>query len=121
MLLGNIANGPKERTVSKEKGEEFADANDLPFYEVSAKENTNLNEAVYNLTNLILSRLENRKSGGSKLYTPDSVRLKPEPFNQELSKETPRIDVGIDNDEDSVVLEEKRKSVGGDEEQGCAC
>ena len=45
------------RVVTREKGEFFAKENNMPFFEVSTKTNTNIDEAFETLVRLILSRL----------------------------------------------------------------
>ena len=51
MLLGNKADlVPNQRQVLKEKGLEFANANNMLFFEVSAKSRVNLEAAFEELT-----------------------------------------------------------------------
>ena len=44
------------RVIPKERGEQLAEELNIPFLEISAKSNTNVNEAIETLVGLILSR-----------------------------------------------------------------
>ncbi|KAJ5077380.1 ras family-domain-containing protein [Anaeramoeba ignava] len=58
ILIGNKSDLEEKRKVSKEKGKQFADNLDIPFYEVSAKDNTNIDEAFLELTRNILENID---------------------------------------------------------------
>ena len=49
VLIGNKID--KEREVTTEEGQKFADSNNMPFYETSAKEGINVNECIKSLIN----------------------------------------------------------------------
>ena len=49
------------RVVSKEEGTQFASLNELPFYETSAKRNTNVDELFDGLIDLLLTPEEEQK------------------------------------------------------------
>ncbi|XP_068090839.1 ras-related protein Rab-8B-like isoform X1 [Hyperolius riggenbachi] len=53
VLLGNKCDKEDEREVSKERGEKLAWQYGIPFFETSAKENTNIDEAFLLLANAI--------------------------------------------------------------------
>lgn len=42
MLVGNKSDMEEERTITKQKGLEYAEKNKIAFYEVSAKDGTNV-------------------------------------------------------------------------------
>ena len=50
MLLGNKIDLSEKRVITTEQGIEFAKENRLGFYETSAKEGVNVNEAIERLT-----------------------------------------------------------------------
>ncbi|KAJ5080695.1 small gtp binding protein rab8 [Anaeramoeba ignava] len=54
ILIGNKCDLENQREVSKEKGKEFADKIGIPFFETSAKENINIDEAFEKLIKMIL-------------------------------------------------------------------
>ena len=47
MLVGNKSDLEEHRVISKQKGFEYAESNKIAFYEVSAKDGTNV-ELVFN-------------------------------------------------------------------------
>ena len=57
MLLGNNCHKTEERKISKEKGEEAARENGFLFFEVSIKENINMEESVLRMTEEILKKV----------------------------------------------------------------
>ena len=68
-LVGNKIDC-EERVVSKEDGENLAKANNLKFYESSAKENINISEVFQDLIeNIVLNYSNNAPVGGTKLPT----------------------------------------------------
>jgi GTPase SAR1 family protein len=60
MLVGNKCDLEHLRKISKQKGIEYAERNKIPFYEVSAKEGTNI-ELIFTKiaegTNYLISEL----------------------------------------------------------------
>ncbi|KAJ5077385.1 ras-related protein rab-13 [Anaeramoeba ignava] len=50
ILIGNKCDLEEKRQVSKEKGKEFADEYKIPFYEVSAKNNINIDNTFFEIT-----------------------------------------------------------------------
>ena len=67
ILVGNKNDMEKERKVSFEKGMEFADLHGMKFFETSAKENRNVEEAFKEMTKDIINSLKkvNEKANAS--------------------------------------------------------
>ena len=69
ILIGNKCDWEEKRTVSKEQGQALADELGIPFLEVSAKANINIEEAFFSLANDIKKRIidtsSKEASGGS--------------------------------------------------------
>ena len=67
ILIGNKNDMEKERKVSFEKGMEFADLHGMKFFETSAKENKNVEEAFKEMTKDIINSLKkvNEKANAS--------------------------------------------------------
>ena len=67
ILIGNKNDMEKERKVSFEKGMEFADLHGMKFFETSAKENRNVEEAFKEMTKDIINSLKkvNEKANAS--------------------------------------------------------
>ena len=63
VLVGNKCD-KDDRKVSYEEGQKLAEANNMPFYETSAKTNQNVNEVFTFLTQEILKTNENKNPGG---------------------------------------------------------
>ena len=55
-MAGNKSDMESRRVIPKERGEQLAGELDIPFLEISAKSNTNVNETIETLVGLILSR-----------------------------------------------------------------
>ncbi len=55
ILVGNKSDLAKKRTVTYKEGAELAELFGCPFYEVSAKEGTNVEEAVHTLVESIVA------------------------------------------------------------------
>ncbi|KAJ5072770.1 ras-related protein rabd2a-like [Anaeramoeba ignava] len=58
ILIGNKNDLEEKRIISKEEGKELADKLQIPFYEVSAKNNINIDDAFYHLTTNILENID---------------------------------------------------------------
>ena len=69
ILIGNKCDWEEKRAVSKEQGQALADELGIPFLEVSAKANINIEEAFFSLANDIKKRIidtsSKEASGGS--------------------------------------------------------
>jgi GTPase SAR1 family protein len=57
MLIGNKCDWEEKRAVSTEQGQQLADELGIPFLEVSAKNNINIDTAFYNLAADIKKRI----------------------------------------------------------------
>ena len=72
ILVGNKCDLEEERQVKKEEGKDYAKKEKIKFYEVSAKEGTNINTAFDTLVKDILSTYspsELMKKRGSKMLS----------------------------------------------------
>ncbi|KAJ5072769.1 small gtp binding protein rab8 [Anaeramoeba ignava] len=70
ILIGNKNDLEEKRIISKEKGKEFADKLQIPFYEVSAKNNINIDDAFFHLATNILENIdENNQLKPKNKYT----------------------------------------------------
>ncbi|KAJ5077379.1 ras family-domain-containing protein [Anaeramoeba ignava] len=61
ILIGNKCDLEEKRQISKEYAQEFADKLEIPFYEVSAKDNINIDNIFNSLTSNILENLDENK------------------------------------------------------------
>ena len=68
-LIGNKCDLEGKRAVSYEEGKNFADENNLLFYETSAKDGTNIQECFNESTTLLVDKIE---SGQIRLDTANS-------------------------------------------------
>jgi len=57
VLIGNKCDLENEKAIPKEKGQEIADEYDVKFFETSAKENINVQEAFSCLVNMVCDRM----------------------------------------------------------------
>ena len=57
ILIGNKCDWEEKRVVSTERGQQLADELGIPFLEVSAKTNTNIDKAFYSLAADIKKRI----------------------------------------------------------------
>lgn len=57
ILIGNKCDWEEKRVVSTERGQQLADELGIPFLEVSAKTNTNIDKAFYSLAGDIKKRI----------------------------------------------------------------
>eukprot|EP01125_Pyxidicula_operculata_P004641 TRINITY_DN1745_c0_g1_i1.p1 TRINITY_DN1745_c0_g1~~TRINITY_DN1745_c0_g1_i1.p1 ORF type:complete len:126 (-),score=14.32 TRINITY_DN1745_c0_g1_i1:115-492(-) len=55
ILVGSKSDLDENRSVSYEEGQKFADSHGMPFYEISSKMNTNIDEIFENATTQLLS------------------------------------------------------------------
>lgn len=63
ILIGNKCDWEEKRVVSTERGQQLADELGIPFLEVSAKSNINIDKAFYSLAADIKKRLiDNQKN-----------------------------------------------------------
>ena len=67
ILCGNKSDKKKERKITKEEGENLAKNYGIPFFECSAKNNTNINEMFNTMAQNIYSKVGNRYSIAVKL------------------------------------------------------
>ena len=61
LLIGNKSDLEEQRAIKKEEGEEFASINGLEFFETSAKENYQVQEAFITLTRDIIKTVSKEK------------------------------------------------------------
>ena len=82
LLIGNKNDLDDQRAITKEEGDEFAKINGLEFFETSAKENYQVQEAFIQLTKDIIRVVSKEKnpevnktiklkSGGNNILTQD--------------------------------------------------
>lgn len=75
ILIGNKCDWEEKRVVSQEQGQALADELGIPFLEVSAKSNINIDKAFYSLAADIKKRLidssKNEQSTGSGVNVGD--------------------------------------------------
>ena len=74
ILLGNKADMEEKRMISTARGQEVAQQNGIKFYETSAKNNTNIEEAFITLATDILDRVPKESP---KVNGPSSSNVKP--------------------------------------------
>lgn len=63
ILIGNKCDWEEKRVVSTEQGQQLADELGIPFLEVSAKSNINIDQAFYSLAADIKKRLIDSQKG----------------------------------------------------------
>ena len=66
ILLGNKIDDEKKRKITKEKGEDLAEENNIKFFEISNKEGINIEEAALTLVNEIIKSNNFIKRKGSE-------------------------------------------------------
>ena len=66
-LVGNKIDLSEKRQVSEEEGRELSEEIKYPFYEVSAKEGTNINECFDNLVKQVAENFKNSSKSKKKL------------------------------------------------------
>ncbi|XP_040444181.1 ras-related protein Rab-10-like isoform X5 [Falco naumanni] len=69
ILLGNKCDKESERAVPKQKGEKLAWEHGIPFFETSAKDNVNIEDAFSVLTKEILEKLEKISAWSYRAHT----------------------------------------------------
>jgi GTPase SAR1 family protein len=79
ILIGNKCDWEEKRAVSTERGQQLADELGIPFLEVSAKSNINVDKAFYSLAADIKKRImdttrQEERAGGSAGNTVDTGR-----------------------------------------------
>lgn len=62
ILIGNKCDWEEKRAVSTEQGQKLADELGIPFLEVSAKNNINVDKAFYSLASEIKKVMDSTKS-----------------------------------------------------------
>lgn len=62
MLIGNKCDWEEKRAVSTEQGQQLANELGIPFLEVSAKNNINVEKAFYNLASDIKKVMDTNKA-----------------------------------------------------------
>jgi Ras-related protein Rab-8A len=62
ILIGNKCDWEEKRAVTTEQGQQLADELGIPFLEVSAKNNINIEKAFYNLASDIKKGMDTSKS-----------------------------------------------------------
>lgn len=66
ILIGSKCDCAEKRVISSEQGQQLADELGIPFFEVSAKDNINIDEAFYKLVSDIkasMKNLQNEQTG----------------------------------------------------------
>ena len=66
LLIGNKSDLEDQRVVSKEEGKEFAEINGMEFFETSAKENFQVQEAFIQLTRDVIKTKDKTLEKGDK-------------------------------------------------------
>ena len=77
-IIGNKIDIPGHRQVSYEEGEELAKRYNALFWEVSVKNNLNVEESLYDLTLQIVNDIRNKKYSKETLKNTKSVRFENE-------------------------------------------
>ena len=78
ILVGNKIDLKEKREVTKEEGEKFAEDNKIQFFETSAKDGTNVNEAFELLTKEIVSdteKLSNKNKRSSQILKKKNTKV----------------------------------------------
>lgn len=76
ILIGNKCDWEEKRAVSTERGQALADELGVPFLEVSAKNNINIDSAFYNLAAEIKKRMvDNVRTDGQSQQGSGSVAI----------------------------------------------
>ncbi|KAK5092939.1 GTP-binding protein [Exophiala xenobiotica] len=73
ILIGNKCDWEEKRQVTTEEGQGLADELDIPFMEVSAKTNINIENAFYRLARLIKERLIDASSNNAGAQTQTGI------------------------------------------------
>jgi GTPase SAR1 family protein len=82
LLVGNKSDRA-EKVVSTEKAKAFADSYKIPFIEVSAKSNTNIDEAFHKLTMDLVACRDGAGSSSNEKMKNNNIRF----FTQNLASQ----------------------------------
>lgn len=77
MLIGNKCDQINKRKISYEEARQFADNQDMLFFETSAKDATNVESAFTNITNRILQKISKEPVSQTRNSNTPSVTFKP--------------------------------------------
>ena len=77
LIIGNKCDLESQRIISPEQGIQLAKEYDTLFYEVSAKENININESIYKISEKIKNKLDNIECNSLQKQQPINVDIKP--------------------------------------------
>ena len=87
-LIGNKCDLEGKRAVSYEEGKNFAEENDLLFFETSAKDGTNIQECFNESATILVDKIEN---GQLKLDTANNgIKIGTFPNEQENNEQRPK-------------------------------
>ena len=87
-LIGNKCDLEGKRAVSYEEGKNFAEENDLLFFETSAKDGTNIQECFNESATILVDKIEN---GQLKLDTANNgIKIGTFPNEQENGEQKPK-------------------------------
>lgn len=73
ILIGNKCDWGEKRAVSTERGQQLADELGIPFLEVSAKSNINVDKAFYSLATDIKKRIMDTSKAEERQANPNSI------------------------------------------------
>jgi len=81
-LVGNKCDLADSREVTREEGEELAARYKVPFFEVSAKLDINIEEAFFKFVNIVLDQLEKTASGINFDELSPPLTISPTPISK---------------------------------------
>ena len=89
ILLGNKCDMENERSISKEQGEQLALNYGIQFLETSAKTNTNIDQAIFGLTETIVNKIiGNSYAAKESFIQPLDSKLSSNNTSQNKSRST---------------------------------